>query len=78
MPQNKVYIGIVSEVNLFSARVIFDGKEGMVHVSKFPGENGSVKNLRTVCKGGDRIKVRVSPTGNNPAILECVEFPVMD
>lgn len=78
MTQNEVFTGKITDVNLFSARVIFGGKEGTVHVSKFPGENGSAKDLRKVCKKGDVIKVMVSPSGNNPAILACVEFPVAD
>lgn len=77
-PENEVFIGTITDVNLFTARVKFNGKEGTIHVSKFPGENGSAKDLKKVCKKGDAIKVMASPPGNNPAILTCVEFPVMD
>ncbi|MFZ2188149.1 MAG: S1 RNA-binding domain-containing protein [Candidatus Moraniibacteriota bacterium] len=76
MSESKVFIGTITDVVNYSVRVRFDGKEGTVHVSKFPEEINKAKNLKNVCKRGDRIKVRVSPTGNNPAILECVEFPV--
>jgi polyribonucleotide nucleotidyltransferase len=54
----KVYDAIVAKVTNFGAFCEFmPGKQGLVHVSEFSDEY--VKDMNTVCKVGDRFKVKL-------------------
>jgi len=74
-----VYQGEVESIVDFGVfvRFDFDRKVGLVHYSKIPGCK-SHKDLKKMCKIGDKIKVRIQSINykKGQILLDCVEFPV--
>ena len=68
-----VYIGKIVELACFSARIVFEGKEGILYVSRFPGEHNPTRNLKNLYQIGDEIEVIIKQENKDFIILDYVE-----